>query len=166
MQRQAAISNSDRFGYKGNIFITEFGTIAPVTHMSHTPKNASAGEVMGSLLGQKVVVVDLRTKKVQDFIKLNSVYSAWRPVGLQFSPDGDAIYITSIEKEQIRDVTPTDVPLHLPADWPYLKTGTIWEVTHEEATDANNSNNTESSAGNNSNDSNSKSSTIKGETGK
>jgi glucose/arabinose dehydrogenase len=127
---QATISSSDAFGYKDRIFIGEFGTIAPVTHKFHIPKNASAGEVMSTLLGQKVVVVDPKTKGVQDFIKLNSVDAAWRPVGLQFSPDGNTMYITSIEKEQVRDVTPGGVPLPTPSDWPYLKTGTIWKVTH------------------------------------
>ncbi|HJT47752.1 MAG TPA: hypothetical protein VJ729_06180 [Nitrososphaeraceae archaeon] len=133
---QAAISGSDSFGYNGKIFVGEFGTIAPVTHKFHIPKNASAGEVMGNLIGQKVVVVDPATKKVDDFIKLNSVDAAWRPVGLQFTPDRSTMYITSIEKHQIRDVTPSDQPLPLPADWPYLKTGTIWKVTRTGSVDS------------------------------
>jgi glucose/arabinose dehydrogenase len=127
---QAAISTNDNFGSKGKIFIGEFGTIAPVTHVFHESRNASAGEVMGQLIGQKVVVVDPQTSKVQDFIALNSVEPAWRPVGIQFTPDGNTLYIASIEREEVRNVTPTGTPLPSPADWPYLKTGTIWKVTH------------------------------------
>jgi glucose/arabinose dehydrogenase len=147
---QAAISSSNTFGYNGKIFVGEFGTIAPITHKFHIPKNASAGEVMGNLIGQKLVVVDPKTKDVKDFIKLNSVDAAWRPVGLQFTPDGNAMYITSIEKEQIRDVTPSGVPLPTSADWPYLKTGTIWKVTHTAAvTNSSNNNNISNNKNNN-----------------
>jgi glucose/arabinose dehydrogenase len=99
---QAAISTSDAFGYKDRVFIAEFGTIAPVTHMSHIPNNISAGQVMAQLIGQKIVVVDPKTGKVQDFIGLNTMEPDWRPVGLQFSPDGNALYIASIEKEEVR----------------------------------------------------------------
>jgi glucose/arabinose dehydrogenase len=126
---QAAISSSSSFGSKGMIFIGEFGTIAPVTHKFQKPVNASAGDVMGQLIGQKVVIVNPQNNKVQDFIKLNTAVPDWRPVGIQFAPDGNSLYIASIEREEVRNVTPDGVPLPSPADWPYLKTGIIWKVT-------------------------------------
>jgi hypothetical protein len=34
---QATFSTNDTFGYKGKIFVGEFGIIAPVTHVFHSP---------------------------------------------------------------------------------------------------------------------------------
>jgi glucose/arabinose dehydrogenase len=127
---QAAISTNSSFGFKGRIFMGEFGTIDPVTHVFLIPKNRSPGGIMGKVIGQRVIIVDTQTKNLQDFISLNTNVPDFRPVGLQFTPDGSMLYIASIEKEQIRDVTPTGVPLPAPSDWPYLKTGIIWKVTH------------------------------------
>jgi glucose/arabinose dehydrogenase len=128
---QAAISTNDSFGFKGMIFISDFGTIAPVTHQFQVPKQRNPGELMGQIIGQKIAIVDPNNRSMRDFIALNTNIPDFRPVGLQFSPDGSVLYIASIEKEEIRKVTPTGAPLSAPSDYPYLKTGVIWKVTRD-----------------------------------
>jgi glucose/arabinose dehydrogenase len=136
---QAAISSNSSFGYNGLMFIGEFGTIAPVTHTFHIPNGMNPGTLMGQIRGQNVVIFDPQSRNVLNFITLNTPVGEWRPVGLQFTPDGSALYIASIEKEEIRSVTPTGVPLPHPTDWPYLKTGIIWKVEHVGPNSANSS---------------------------
>jgi hypothetical protein len=125
---QAAISTNNNFGYNDKIFVTEFGTINPVTHTFLVPTSRSPGEVMGQIIGQKVIIIDPSTLSSQSFIALNTNIDDFRPVGLQFTPDGRDLFLTSIEKHQIRDVTPTGVPLPNPEDWPFLNTGTVWKI--------------------------------------
>jgi glucose/arabinose dehydrogenase len=128
---QAAISTNDSFGYPGKIFVTQFGTIDPVTHTFLIPKYRSPGQVMGQTIGQKVIIIDPTSLGIRDFVSLKTNIDDFRPVGLQFSPDGRELYLTSIEKHQIRDVTPTGVPLPNPEDWPFQNTGTVWKITQK-----------------------------------
>lgn len=126
---QAAYSTSEQFGHKGKIFVGEFGTIAPVTHTFHKPLERNVGEIMGEIIGQKIVMVDPENRTVTDFISLKNPVASFRPVGLGFTPDGSALYVASIEKEVERKVTTEGGILSATTDYPFLKTGTIWKVT-------------------------------------
>ena len=76
------------------------------------------------------LIIDPGTLDSQSFISLKTNIDDFRPVGLQFTPDGNDLYLTSIEKHQIRDITPTGVPLPNPEDWQFLNTGTVWKIIH------------------------------------
>nr|MDQ3853005.1 hypothetical protein [Thermoproteota archaeon] len=130
---QLAYSTSDEFGSKGKMFLAEFGTSAPVQHIHQIPKERSPGSVMGQMIGQRVVVIDTETGGFGDFISLNAPESSFRPVGLQFSPDGSTLYIASIEDHVIRKVTPTGAILGSHAEWPYAVTGVIYKVWKEDS---------------------------------
>ncbi len=130
---QLAYSTSDEFGFKDHMFLAEFGTSAPVQHIHQIPKERSPGSVMGQMLGQRVVVIDTESGNFGDFISLNAPESSFRPVGLQFSPDGSALYIASIEDHVIRKITPTGAILGSHAEWPYAVTGVIYKVWKEDS---------------------------------
>jgi DNA-binding beta-propeller fold protein YncE len=84
---------------------------------------------MGKIMGQKVVIIDTQNETISDFITLSNPASSFRPVGLGFSPDGNTLYLASIEKEVIRNVNPLGGVLPSASDYPFLQTGTIWKIT-------------------------------------
>ncbi len=131
---QAAYSTNDNFGFKGKIFVAEFGTIAPVTHTFHKPVERSVGDIMGKIIGQKIVMVDPNRKTISDFISLNTPVASFRPVGLGFTYDGNTLYVASIEKEVERKVTPLGGILPTTSDYPSLNTGTIWKIERVQST--------------------------------
>jgi hypothetical protein len=75
-----------------------------------------------------VIIFDPDTGQIQDFIRLKNVDASFRPVGLQFSPDGKALYIASIENHEVRKLTPTGALLNKPDEYPFAMTGVIWKV--------------------------------------
>ncbi|HET7641074.1 MAG TPA: hypothetical protein VFK47_20360 [Ktedonobacteraceae bacterium] len=109
------------------------GPCAPVQHVSQIPKEMAAGIVMGQLVGQKVVIFDPDTGTIENFITPSVADASFRPVGLQFSPDGKDLYMASLEVHEVRKVTPTGAILPTHEEWPYAMTGVIWKVTHTEA---------------------------------
>ena len=130
---QVAISNSSGFGYKGQAFIGEVGTYAPQTHLSaSSPYGPYIGSVMGKLIGQKVVVFDPVSGTLRDFLTLNTADASFRPVGLQFSPDGKSLYVTSVGVNEIRTITPSGAVLPYPLGLPFAfeYTGVVWKITH------------------------------------
>jgi glucose/arabinose dehydrogenase len=127
---QLAFSTSDSFGYKGKMFLGEFGTSAPIQHLFQKPKETSPGDIMGRLTGMKVVMFDPNTGIVSNFVEPTVADGSFRPVGLQFSPDGSSLYIASIEVHQVRKVTPTGAILSEHAEYPFAMTGVVWKVTH------------------------------------
>lgn len=126
---QVAFSTSDEFGLKGRMFLGEFGTSAPIQHVFQEPQELSPGEVMGRLVGQKVIAYDPDTGSMINFIAPTVADGSFRPVGLQFSPDGGKLYIASIEIHEVRQVTPSGALLSGPAEYPYAMSGVIWEVS-------------------------------------
>lgn len=84
-------STTDEFGFKGYAFIAQLGDMAP-----------NVGKVSGPV-GFKVVMVDVENGIVKDFAvnkgKRNGPASVLksggleRPVAVQFSPDGKALYV-------------------------------------------------------------------------
>ncbi len=136
---QATVSNSTSFGFKGNAFITEFGTMAPLIHPFAQLTQPMPG-IQPSIVGQKVVRLDPNTGNHSDFLSLKSIDKSFRPVGVKFDLKGDALYVVSIGKTEIR----TNVPVNnqtssglypfasVPAmPWPYANTGVVWKITHD-----------------------------------
>ncbi len=131
---QVAISNSTKFGFNGMAFIGEFGTAAPLIH----PFADSTQKLPGfptTITGQKVVMVNPATGNATDFIALKHPDLSFRPVGLKFNLQGDALYIASFGKTELRTaVTGSGAGLYPFGSihavvWPHPNTGVIWKVT-------------------------------------
>lgn len=129
---QIDFSKNDSFGYGGQAFIGEYGTLSPQTHLTAIPPNRSPGAVMGQLIGQKIIAVNTLTGKITKFISINTADESFRPAGLKFSPDGNSLYIASVGNNEVRTVTPKGAifPYPMGQPWTYPYTGIIWQVTH------------------------------------
>lgn len=72
---------------------------------------------------------DPATKRLTNFLIPKKFDPSFRPVGLSFSPDGTALYITSIAKFEVRKQMPNGTPLSAPTPWAYDHTGVLWKIT-------------------------------------
>jgi glucose/arabinose dehydrogenase len=140
---QAAFSNSSNFGSKGAAFIGEFGTAAPLIHPFAQITTPLPG-ITPAITGQKVVMLDPHTGNYTDFISLNRIDKTFHPIGIKFNLKGDAMYIASFGKVEIRTSTPAGgsgtpglafgaglypfATIHAVV-WAYPNTGVIWKVT-------------------------------------
>jgi glucose/arabinose dehydrogenase len=96
-------SSSERFGFRGEAFIAEYGSGAPFT---------SGGKIISR--GHKIVRLDMTTMEERDFYVSKSLTSGpRRPVQARFSPDGNSLYVV--------DHGNAGVP----------KSGGLWEITRE-----------------------------------
>jgi glucose/arabinose dehydrogenase len=140
---QIALSKNSSFGFPNMAFIGEFGTAAPLIHPFAQITQKQPG-FTPEINGQKVVLLNPETGNYTDFLSLKKIDKSFRPTGIKFGPQGDALYIISNGKFEIT----TDVPgpasgldhyrtgkglypfasLHATA-WPYANTGVIWKVT-------------------------------------
>ncbi|HYE01177.1 MAG TPA: glucose dehydrogenase [Alphaproteobacteria bacterium] len=110
-------SRSPRFGHVGEAFVAQFGDQAPMT-----------GKVMAPV-GYRVVRVDVATGTVHDFAAnrgRENGPASWlggggleRPLGLRFSPDGDALYIADFGVMTMEGEAPA----------PRQGTGVVWRVS-------------------------------------
>ncbi|MDQ3851696.1 MAG: plastocyanin/azurin family copper-binding protein [Thermoproteota archaeon] len=141
-------NSSTGFGFGGKGFIGEFGTLAPQTHLTAEPESRAPSTIMGEVIGQKVITFDPNTLEVGTFMSLNSADLSFRPVDVEFSPDGDELYVLSIAKYEVRTVTPTGgiLPFQFGQPWPYPYTGILWKVTPSEGDSG--TDNQQSSTGN------------------
>ena len=77
-------------------------------------------------------MVDLKNKNYSDFASLHVSYNSFRPVGIAFNKNENALYIVSIGRVEVR-TTLTDsnntIQLPGPSTMYYQNTGTIWKVT-------------------------------------
>lgn len=114
-----AFSTTNAFGHPGKAFIAQFGDMTPMT-------GATTSNV-----GFKVVMADVNTGKVEDFVtnkgKMNGAASMIkangleRPLGVTFSPDGKSLYVVDfgIMKIEERMVVPKE------------KSGVVWKITKQ-----------------------------------
>lgn len=124
------------FGLEGKALVGEFGTMAPSTHSPHGEiQEALEGQ---TIIGQKVIALDLNTGNYTDFISLNAPDLSFRPVGLTYNQDENALYLVTIGKAEIKTQLPSGEPLPYPLPWAYPFTGVVWKVTFtgETATEA------------------------------
>jgi glucose/arabinose dehydrogenase len=118
---------SEEFGLEGKALIGQFGTMAPTTHSPHGEiQEALEGQ---AIIGQKVIAVDLNTGNYTDFISLNAPDLSFRPVGLTYNEDENALYVVTISKAEIKTQLPSGEALPYPIPWAYPFTGVVWKIT-------------------------------------
>jgi glucose/arabinose dehydrogenase len=122
----SSYNNTNDFGFRDMAFIAEFGIMVPISHLPGSIKNQNHG-----IVGQKVVVLNPQNKSHSDFVSLDKPDTSFRPVGIEFNKNENALYITSIGKVEIRTTLPNDNSIELsePSPWYYPNTGIIWKVT-------------------------------------
>lgn len=121
-----AVSSSASFGFPGNLFLAEFGDMTPLTGDIPRPN------------GYQVSRIDPRTGTRETFFRVSEAaegpdgfeYVATsgpkRPVGVRFSPDGEALYVADFGAfAMITAAAP--VPIPFPA------TGVVWRIVREGA---------------------------------
>ena len=125
----ATLSNTNSaFGFGGMAFIGEYGTHAPFTHeFQQKVKEYIPGNTNQTIIGQKIIKLDTTTGNYSDFISLKRPDASFRPVGLSFSPDGNALYIASLGRSETRKALPNGEPLPIPTIWMYPDTGSNME---------------------------------------
>ncbi len=138
---QVAVSNSTNFGFKGNAFIAEFGTMAPLIHPFAQITQLMPG-IQPGIVGQKVVMLDPNTGNHSDFLSLKSIDKSFRPVGAKFDLKGDALYVVSIGKTEVRASVPVGnqttsglypfATIHA-MPWAYANTGVVWKISPDTA---------------------------------
>jgi len=112
-----AFCPSDAFGFKGDLFACEWGTMAPL----NTPRQEALTH------GFKVIRLNVETGQAEDFFTNQSPGPASalknggleRPVACQFSPDGRSLYVLDFGVAVIKNGT-------LLA---YAHTGVLWKIT-------------------------------------
>jgi glucose/arabinose dehydrogenase len=118
---------SEEFGLEGKALIGQFGTMAPTTHSPHGEiQEALEGQ---AIIGQKVIAVDLNTGNYTDFISLNAPDLSFRPVGLTYNENENALYVVTISKAEIKTQLPSGEALPYPIPWAYPFTGVVWKIT-------------------------------------
>jgi glucose/arabinose dehydrogenase len=113
---------SDAFGYKGHMFLAEFGSGTPLT-----------GDP--NMNGYSVVRIDPSTKEAQPFLSNRAQGTQGKefmatpgprhPVQAKFSPDGNALYIVDIGAIGFTLAGAGPFPVPSPG------TGVIWRITKE-----------------------------------
>jgi hypothetical protein len=119
-------NNTNNFELKSMAFIAEFGIMVPISHLPLSIKNLDK-----EIIGQKVIMFNPQNKSYSDFVSLEKPDTSFRPVGIAFNKNENALYVTSIGKVEVRTTLPNDnnIKLSEPSPWYYPNTGIIWKVT-------------------------------------
>ena len=122
----SSYNHTNDFGFENVAFIAEFGIMVPISHLPLSIKNQEQ-----EIVGQKVIRFNPQNKSYSDFISLDKPDTSFRPVGIAFNKNENALYVTSIGKVEIRTTLPNDnsIDLSEPSPWYYPNTGIIWKVT-------------------------------------
>jgi len=122
----SSYNNTNDFDLKDMAFIAEFGIMVPISHLPSSIKNKDK-----EMVGQKVTMFNPQNKSYSDFISLDKPDTSFRPVGIAFNKNENALYVTSIGKVEVRTTLPNDnnIELSEPSPWFYPNTGIIWKVT-------------------------------------
>lgn len=95
-----AFSSTDEFGFRGEAFVAQYGSGAPLT---------TGGKMISA--GSRIVRLDLATKRENEFYVSTAMTGGpTHPVQAKFSPDGKSLYVV--------DHGYTGVP----------KSGALWEI--------------------------------------
>ena len=118
---QVVFSPQDNnFGFQGMAFIAEFGIMMPISHPDSLEKE---------IVGQKIIVFNPQNKSYNDFLSLKIPDSNFRPVGVAFNQQEDALYVSSIGKVEIITELHNGTLLSNPIPCYYQDTGIIWKIT-------------------------------------
>lgn len=133
---QLAVSNNTSFGFKGMAFVGEYGTAAPLIHPFAQITQPMPG-FKPMINGQRIIMFNPQTNNFTDFLTLKHADKSFRPVGVKFNLNGDALYIVSIGKSEIREHNTVGTlgaglypfaSIHATV-WPYPNTGAVWKMT-------------------------------------
>lgn len=113
-------SRSEAFGHKGELFVAEWGSLAPL----NSPKSEDLEH------GFRVIRVDVEKGTAEPFMhnrKMGpaSTYGTGgieRPVSCKFSPDGKSLYVLDFG---VAKVTPANMLA-------FAHTGVLWKITRKE----------------------------------
>jgi glucose/arabinose dehydrogenase len=123
-------NKNNTFGLNGSALAGEYGTHAPFTQeFQQKVHEYLPGNTNTTIIGQKIIKLDTKTGNFTDFISLKKPDPYFRPVGLSFSNDGNALYIASFGRSEFRTALPSGEKLTTPTIWMYPNTGIIWKVT-------------------------------------
>ena len=116
-------SKSDAFGFKGHMFLAEFGSGTPLTASDHNRN------------GYTVIRIDPQSKEAHPFLSNKikgpsseeyvSTAGPRHPVEVKFSPDGNTLYVVDIGVIGFELAGAGPFPLPSPG------TGVIWRITRE-----------------------------------
>jgi glucose/arabinose dehydrogenase len=118
-----AASPGKGFGFEGHLFMAEVGDMSPITGHDHP-------------VGYQVVRINAADGQAEPFFHTrkenlgpqNLEYAVTagprRPVDVQFSPDGSALYVVDIGAIAV-------IPSLTPTVQPFSGTGVIWRITRE-----------------------------------
>ena len=122
----SSYNHTNYFGFEDIAVIAEFGIMVPISHLPLSIKNQEK-----EIVGQKVVMFNPQNKSYSDFISLDKHDTSFRPVGITFNKNENALYVTGIGKVEIRTTLPNDNSIELlePSPWYYPNTGVVWKVT-------------------------------------
>ena len=116
-------SRNARFGFEGQMFLGEVGSVAPATGENTQPA------------GFQVVRINPATREAQPFFhakpsalgpkgwEYTATAGPKRPVDVRFSPQGDALYVADVGAIGIILTGAGPVP------YPFPETGVIWRIT-------------------------------------
>jgi glucose/arabinose dehydrogenase len=125
-------SIAELLGFDNNtILIGEYGTHAPSTH-SFNKSNLKiyiSGNNGSKILGQKIIALDSKIGNYSDFLSLLKPDPSFRPVGLTFTPDGNALYVVSFGKSRHVTHLPNGEPVSVPFIWVDPNSGVLWRVS-------------------------------------
>ncbi len=71
----------------------------------------------------------MNTGNYTDFISLNAPDLSFRPVGITYNEDENALYLVTIGKAEVKTQLPSGEPLPYPIPWGYPFTGAVWKIT-------------------------------------
>jgi glucose/arabinose dehydrogenase len=125
-------SIAELLGYDNNtILIGEYGTHAPSTHSFNNLdfKIYISGNNGSKLLGQKIIALNSKLGNYSDFLSLLKPDPSFRPVGLTFTPDGNALYVVSFGKSRHVTNLPNGEPVNIPFLWVDPNSGILWRIS-------------------------------------
>ncbi|MFL5788274.1 MAG: PQQ-dependent sugar dehydrogenase [Flavisolibacter sp.] len=114
-------STSNNFGYKGQMFLAEFGSGTPATG----EPNAAHYMVVRIDLASKQTIPFLSNKSLMEDVEKGTTPGPRRPVEAKFSPDGETLYIVDI------GVIGFDLAGAGPFPVPVPGTGVIWRISKQ-----------------------------------
>lgn len=128
----SSIANLLEYNNTTIILVGEYGTHAPSTHSFNNNSDIKVyihGNNGSKILGQKIIALDSKSGNYSDFLSLLKPDPSFRPVGITFTPDGNALYIVSFGKSRHITHLPSGEPVSVPFIWADPNSGVVWRIS-------------------------------------